>query len=80
MVNHITEGNVMIKNAENAIRALTGLGVALLALGIVAGLLAGDVPFLGGIAQNIMNLVNSLGNNGLVGLISLGVILWLLRE
>jgi hypothetical protein len=70
----------MINNARSAITALTGLGLSLLALGIVAGLLAGDVPFLGDIPRNIMGLVQSLSSNGLVGLISLGVIIWLVRE
>ena len=71
----------MIRNAQNAIKALTGLGMALLALGIVVGLLSGgSMPFVGNIAGNIVSLVNQLGNAGVVGLISVGVILWLFRE
>ena len=55
--------------------------MALLALGIVVGLLAGGgTPFVGNIAGNIVSLVNQLGNAGVVGLISVGVILWLFRE
>ena len=46
----------MIKNAENAIKGLTSLGLALLALGIVVGLLSGgSIPFVGYIASNITN-------------------------
>ena len=71
----------MIRNAQNAIKALTGLGMALLALGIVVGLLAGGgTPFVGNIAGNIVSLVNQLGNAGVVGLIAVGVILWLFRD
>ena len=71
----------MIRNAQNAIKALTGLGLALLALGIVVSLLAGgSTPFVGNIAGNIVSLVNQLGNAGVVGLIAVGVILWLFRD
>tara|TARA_X000000368_G_scaffold130812_1_gene102769 strand:+ start:731 stop:946 length:216 start_codon:yes stop_codon:yes gene_type:complete len=71
----------MIRNAQNAIKALTGLGLSLLALGIVVGLLSGgSMPFVGNIAGNIVSLVNQLGNAGVVGLIAVGVILWLFRD
>ena len=71
----------MIRNAQNAIKALTGLGLSLLALGIVIGLLSGgNIPFVGNIAGNIVSLVNQLGNAGVVGLIAVGVILWLFRD
>ena len=36
-----------------------------------------DLPFFGNVTGNIMALVKSLGDAGLVGLIALGVILWL---
>jgi len=35
------------------------------------------VPFFGGIIPNLTKLITSLGENGLVGLIALSVILWL---
>ncbi len=71
----------MIRNAQNAIKALTGLGLSLLALGIVVGLLSGgSMPFVCNIAGNIVSLVNQLGNAGVVGLIAVGVILWLFRD
>jgi hypothetical protein len=57
---------------------LTNIGLALLALGIVAGLLTGsNVPFLGGVVANIIALIKDLASNGLIGLIALGIILWL---
>jgi hypothetical protein len=50
----------------------------LLALGIAMALLAGpSVPFLGNVVGNIVAMVNELGKNGIVGLIALGIILWL---
>ena len=63
------------------IGALTDIGLMLLALAIVASLLVGGtLPFFGGVVVNIIGLVKELGNNGLVGLIALGVILWLLSK
>lgn len=57
---------------------LTELGLMLLALAIVLGLLVGsNLPFFGGVTANIMGWVKDLGANGLVGLITLGIILWL---
>ena len=71
----------MIRNAQNAIKALPSLGLSLLALGIVIGLISGgSIPFVGNIANNIVSLVNQLGNAGVVGLIAVGVILWLFRD
>jgi hypothetical protein len=63
------------------IAALTEIGLMLLALGIVAALLVGaNLPFFGSVTTNIMALVKALGDAGLVGLITLGVILWLFSE
>jgi hypothetical protein len=61
------------------IGSLTEIGLMLLALAIVAALLVGaNLPFFGNVTGNIMALVKSLGDAGLVGLIALGIILWLL--
>jgi hypothetical protein len=60
------------------IGGLTEIGMMLLALAIVAALLVGgNLPFFGGVVANIIGLVAQLGSNGLVGLIVLGIILWL---
>jgi hypothetical protein len=60
------------------IGSLTEIGLMLLALAIVAALLVGaNLPFFGNVTNNIMALVKGLGDAGLVGLITLGVILWL---
>ena len=57
---------------------LTDIGLMLLALAIVSALLVGGtLPFFGGVVGNIVDLVKSLGSNGLVGLIALGFIMWL---
>ena len=72
-------------NGLNALKGwiggLTEVALMLLALGIVLALLAGpQVPFLGNVVGNILNLVKELGSNGIVGLIALGVILWLFSK
>ena len=60
------------------IGGLTEIGMMLLALAIVAALLVGgNLPFFGGVVANIIALVSQLGSNGLVGLIVLGIIMWL---
>jgi hypothetical protein len=68
-----------IQTVKAWIGALTELGLLLLALGIVCALLVGgqNLPFFGNVAANIMAFVKDLGANGLVGLIALGIILWL---
>ncbi len=60
------------------IGALTEIGLMLLALAIVAAILVGpSLPFFGGVVGNLMDVVGNLGKQGLVGLIALGIILWL---
>ena len=60
---------------------ITEISLLLVAFGIVVQVLFGDVvPFFGGITTNLMGLLNGLGNNGLVGLIALGVILYLFQR
>jgi ABC-type enterochelin transport system permease subunit len=67
-----------LQTVKTWVGALTEVALMLLALGIAMALLAGpQVPFLGNVVANIISLVNELGKNGIVGLIALGVILWL---
>ena len=57
---------------------ITEIALLLVALGIVVEILFGQaVPFFGGIVTNLTGLLNSLGENGLVGLIALAIILFL---
>jgi ABC-type enterochelin transport system permease subunit len=71
----------LIENIKSWIGALTDIGLMLLALAIVAALLVGgSLPFFGTVVSNIIALVKDLGANGLVGLIALGVIIWLFSK
>jgi hypothetical protein len=67
-----------IDTIKGWVGALTELGLMLLALAIVLALLVGsNLPFFGAVTSNIMTWVKEMGSNGLVGLITLGLILWL---
>ncbi|HET7848354.1 MAG TPA: hypothetical protein VFL51_04750 [Pseudolabrys sp.] len=70
-----------IQMAKQWVGALTELALMLLALAIVLALLIGsNLPFFGAVTANIMAWVKDLGSNGLVGLISLGIIIWLFSK
>ncbi|HEX5508496.1 MAG TPA: hypothetical protein VFX37_08320 [Pseudolabrys sp.] len=70
-----------IQMAKQWVGALTELALMLLALAIVLALLIGsNLPFFGAVTANIMSWVKDLGSNGLVGLISLGIIVWLFSK
>jgi hypothetical protein len=67
-----------MQTVKNWVGALTEIGLMLLALAIVAAVLVGpQLPFFGGVVANLIAMINDLGKAGLVGLIALGVIVWL---
>ena len=53
---------------------LTDIAVALVALGVPAGVVFGDVPFVGAVLGNLIDLINALGDNGVVGIIVLAIL------
>ena len=65
----------IIQGSTGTITSLTTVVISLLGLGIVVSLLGGNVPFVGGIAENIIGLVQGLGDAGIVGLIAAIIIL-----
>ena len=58
-----------IKLVNSFVSGLSSIFVGLLGLGVVAGLVFGDVAIIGGVVDNITALVSGLGDQGLVGLI-----------
>ena len=69
-----------LNNVRDLIGSLTGIIVSLVALGVAAGVVFGSgVPFVGGVLDNLLDLVNTLGGHGLVGLIVLAVLLEMYR-
>jgi hypothetical protein len=73
------EGNMdMFGHVKNVVRELIDISLVLIALAIVLSILVGGtLPFFGNVVTNLTDLVGKLGSSGLVGLIVLGVILWL---
>ena len=65
----------ILAGLTSTIHQLTAVVIALLALGIVVALLGGNVPFVGGVANNIIGLVQGLGDAGIVGLVAAIIIL-----
>jgi hypothetical protein len=57
---------------------ITEIALLLIALGVTVEILFGSsVPFFGQVVANITGLIKTLGDNGLVGLVALGIILFL---
>ena len=57
------------------------VGLLLIALGIVLQVLLGaKMMFLGDVVGNLTGLIAKLGENGLVGLIAISIILWLFAK
>lgn len=70
-----------LEEAKKWIAEITEIGLLLVALGVVAAILFGpQATFFTGIVQNLTALISSLGENGLVGLIALGIILYLFQK
>jgi len=60
---------------------ITEIAVMLMALGVAIEILfGGQVPFLSGVVTNLTGMISTLGENGLVGLVALGVILFLFQK
>ncbi len=60
---------------------ITEIFLLLIALGVAVEILFGKaVPFFGGIVANLTALLGTLGENGMVGLIALGIILYLFQR
>ena len=60
---------------------ITEVFLLLIALGIIAHILFGEtLPFFGSVVPNLTGLITDLGENGLVGLIALGIIIYLFQR
>lgn len=57
------------------------ISLLLVAFGVVVEILFGDaVPFVSGILPNLMGVLSTLGENGLIGLAALGIVVYLFRR
>jgi hypothetical protein len=59
------------------VRQLIEIGFVLLALAVVIQVLFGVREFFPDVVINLVDLVNSFGGHGLVGLIAVAIVLWL---
>ena len=70
-----------LHKAKLWIGEITEIALLLVALGVVTEILfGGAVPFVGNVVANLTQLINTLGQNGLVGLVALGIILYLFHK
>ena len=71
----------VLTTTKGWIRQFTEIGLLLLALFIVLQLLFGQVSFMKvDVVGNLITLIKALGDNGVVGLIALAIILWLFNK
>ncbi|MHC4323430.1 MAG: hypothetical protein ACYSUX_04060 [Planctomycetota bacterium] len=69
------------KKIKKFIVEITEISLLLVALGIVLEILFGSmVPFWGGIMTNLLVLISNLGEHGFIGLVALGIVLYIFRR
>ena len=75
-------GESVVSTIKSCIGGLSSVALSLLGLAIVLQVLFGsDVVFVPiDVIGNIQGLVTSLGSSGLAGLITVGVIYWILKN
>ena len=69
----------MIDTVKNWLKQISEVGVLFISAAVILELIFGSsVPYIGiGILDNITALARELGEQGLVGIISIGIIVWL---
>ena len=69
----------MLGNVKSWLRQIAEVGLLLIAAAVILELIFGSaVPYIGiGILDNITALTRELGEQGLVGIISIAIIVWL---
>ena len=59
---------------KSYIADFTGIAIGLIGLGVVAGVVFGDVPFVGYIYDSFISTVGALGDAGVVGALVLAIL------
>ena len=69
----------MLDTIKSWLKQITEVGLLLIAAAVVLEIIFGSaVPFIGdGILDNIIALTAKLGQDGLIGIIAIGIIVWL---
>ena len=69
------------REVKKVLVEITEIALLLIALAIAVEILFGaSAPFFGSVVANITGLLTTLGDNGLVGLIALGIVLFLFHR
>ena len=64
---------------KDLVKSLTSILVAVIGLGVVAGVVFGDTWFFGDVLDNLVALIQGLGEAGLVGLLAAAILIGLLK-
>ena len=64
---------------KGLVTSLTGILVAVVGLGVVAGVVFGESWFFGDVLGNLVGLIQDLGDAGLVGLLAAAILIGLLK-
>ena len=69
----------MLDTVKSWLKQITEVGLLVIGAAVVLEVIFGSaVPFIGvGILDNIITLTANLGQDGLVGIIAIGIIVWL---
>jgi hypothetical protein len=77
----------MGENMDNVMRmigdlvsSLTSILVGVIGLGVVAGIVFGNSWFFGDVLGNLVSVISSLGDAGLVGLLAAAILIGLLNK
>ena len=72
----------MMDTAKSFLRGVMDIALVIIPLSVVLGVIFGpSVTFIGtAVVANITDLVSALGSSGLVGIIVLGILMWLARR
>ena len=77
----------MGENMDNVMRmigdlvtSLTSILVGVIGLGVVAGIVFGNSWFFGDVLANLVSVISSLGDAGLVGLLAAAILIGLLNK
>ena len=80
---HKLPGEEIMENAMKMIgdlvSGLTGILVGVIGLGVVAGIVFGNSWFFGDVLNQLLAVIQTLGDNGLVGLLAAAILINLLK-
>jgi len=69
------------RKIKKSIGEVIEISLMLVAFGIIVEILSGGIVPLGsGIMMNLMGLLSTLGDNGLVGIMVLGIVIYIFRK